>query len=229
MNARGACGLILLATLSGCEPESFDAEPPHSDWVTHSHVVFYSSDGKTVEPPPKEPVRLWVPYVVGDIYGSPNEGEIQPVDLKPDMSFTLNLNLGHLKLEKMLVPTQFSQKWMSIEPKEARVARLSPFVLPAKGIAPLGVAEWLDEETHDKLMLVYIDRPARVRGEIVYEGRNLRFDIEAKEANGFTALSQAGSVLHWDTVDVLIQAGAACQPKEIVGEWWWVECNKRKK
>jgi ankyrin repeat protein len=54
-------------------------------------------------------------------------------------------------------------------------------------------------------------------------------DIEAKEANGFTALTQAGSVWHWDTVDALIQAGAACQPKEIAGEWWWVECNKRKK
>ncbi len=31
-------------------------------------------------------------------------------------------------------------------------------------------------------MLVYLDRPARIRGEIVHEGRNLRFDIEAKEA-----------------------------------------------
>ena len=31
-------------------------------------------------------------------------------------------------------------------------------------------------------MLVYVDRPARIRGEIVYEGRSLRFDIEAKEA-----------------------------------------------
>ena len=31
-------------------------------------------------------------------------------------------------------------------------------------------------------MLVYLDRPARLRGEIVHEGRSLRFDIEAKEA-----------------------------------------------
>jgi hypothetical protein len=31
-------------------------------------------------------------------------------------------------------------------------------------------------------MLVYLDRPARIRGEIVHGGRNLRFDIEAKEA-----------------------------------------------
>jgi hypothetical protein len=31
-------------------------------------------------------------------------------------------------------------------------------------------------------MLIYLDRPARVRGDIVYEGRSLRFDVEAKSA-----------------------------------------------
>ena len=71
---------------------------------------------------------------------------------------------------------------MIIEPAAARIARLSPFVLPADGIAPVGVAEWLDADTGTKLMLVYLDRPARLRGEIVHRGRNLRFDIEAKEA-----------------------------------------------
>jgi hypothetical protein len=127
-------------------------------------------------------LRLWVPYVVGDLYGSPNAGEISPTALNPDLSFTLDLNSGHAKLEKALVPTKFSQKWMQIEPADARVARLSPFVLPLDNILPVGTAEWLDADTGDRLMLVYFDRPARIRGEIVYEGRNLRFDIEATEA-----------------------------------------------
>jgi hypothetical protein len=59
---------------------------------------------------------------------------------------------------------------------------LSPFVLPTDDIVPVGVSEWLDADTGTKLMLVYLDRPARIRGEIVHQGRNLRFDIEAKEA-----------------------------------------------
>ena len=54
-------------------------------------------------------------------------------------------------------------------------------------------------------------------------------DLETKEANGFTALTQAWAVYKWDTVDVLLKAGAACQPKEIIGEAWATECNKRKK
>jgi hypothetical protein len=189
MNARALLLLPVLACLLSCAKPSEDAEPPHEDWVIRSHVAFVESDGKTARPTPKQPLRLWMPYVVGDLYGGPNAGELVPVDLAPDLSFTLNLNLGHLRLAKALVPTDFSQKWMSIEPAAARVARLSPWVMPADGITPLGLCEWLDADTGERLMLVYIDRPARVRGEIVYEGRSLRFDIEAREP-GFQWIHQ---------------------------------------
>jgi hypothetical protein len=162
------------------------SEPPpaaqRADRVLQSRVAFFEADGKTPRAAPKENLRLWVPYVVGDLYGAPNAGELAPVALKPDLSFSLDLNKSHDKLALALVPTEFSQKWMTIEPKEARVARLSPFVLPVEGIVPVGVCEWLDIDTGDKLMLVYVDRPTRIRGEIVYEGRSLRFDISSEEA-----------------------------------------------
>lgn len=167
---------------AGCGPGQPAPAPLRPDWVLASHVAFFEADGKTARPAPEENLRLWVPYVVGDLYGAPNAGELSPVQLKPDLSFALDLNKSHDKLEVNLVPTEFSQKWMTIEPANARVARLSPFVLPVDGIVPVGRCEWLDTDTGDKLMLVYIDRPARIRGEIVYEGRGLRFDIEAKEA-----------------------------------------------
>lgn len=189
MNARALLVLPLLSCLLSCAKPSEDVEPPNEDWVIRSHVAFLEADGKTPRPTPREPLRLWMPYVVGDIYGSPNAGELVPVELAPDLSFTLNLNLGHLRLGKALVPTAFSQKWMTIEPAAARVARLSPWVLPKDGIAPLGVCEWLDADTGEKLMLLYVDRPARVRGEIVYEGRSLQFDIDAKQA-GFQWIHQ---------------------------------------
>jgi hypothetical protein len=182
MNHRGALLLTSWLLLAGCGPGQPAPAPVRADWVLESHVAFYEADGKTARPAPKENLRLWVPYVVGDLYGAPNAGELLPVQLKPDLSFALDLNKSHDKLEVNLVPTEFSQKWMTIEPTDARVARLSPFVLPVDGIVPVGRSEWLDTDTGDKLMLVYIDRPARIRGEIVYEGRSLRFDIESKEA-----------------------------------------------
>jgi hypothetical protein len=183
MNRVLICSLFgLSALLSACAPKSEDAVPPHEDWIIESQVTFPEKDGHSAKPGRNEPLRLWVPYVVGDIYGSPNAGEITPVDLRANLTFTMNLNLGYLKLARALVPTAFSQKWLSIEPMEARVARVMPFVLPADGIAPVGTAEWLDTDSNARLMLVYVDRPARVRGEVVYEGRSLRFDITAKEA-----------------------------------------------
>ena len=173
---------VAAVALSACSAPKETVAPSRQDWVLESHVAFLAADGKTPRSLPTQNLRLWVPYVVGDIYGAPNAGELAPVTLKPDLGFELDLNKSHEKLAKALVPTDFSQKWMIIEPASARIARLSPFVLPADGIAPVGVAEWLDAATGARLMLVYLDRPARLRGEIVHEGRNLRFDIEAKEA-----------------------------------------------
>jgi len=184
MYARAVTFVAVIFLLAGCDggPKSENAEPPHADWVVTTHVAFLDADRKTPIAAPVTPMRLWLPYVVGDLYGSPTAGEITPVALAPDLSFTVNLNLGHLRLERALVPSEFSQKWMNIEPKEARVARMLPFVMGAEGITPLGLCEWLDLDTGTRLMLVYFDRPSRMRGEVVYDGRSLRFDITATEA-----------------------------------------------
>ena len=184
MKRAPATALFGLATLllAACAPKSEDADPPHEDWIIDSHVIFPEKNGRSARPATTERLRLWVPYIVGDFYGQQNAGEISPVDLRANLGFTMNLNLGYNRLERALVPTAFQEKWMSIEPKEARVARVSPFVLPVDGITPIGNAEWLDTDTGTRLMLVYVDRPARIRGDVVYEGRSLRFDISSTEA-----------------------------------------------
>jgi len=53
---------------------------------------------------------------------------------------------------------------MSIEPADARVARLAPAVLQADGIEPLGRTQWMDGDTHKPVMLLYFDRPATLVG-----------------------------------------------------------------
>jgi ankyrin repeat protein len=53
-------------------------------------------------------------------------------------------------------------------------------------------------------------------------------DLEAKERNGYTPLSQAGWRSHWDAVNLLLKAGAACQGADLVGQWLYDECTKRK-
>jgi hypothetical protein len=185
--------LLLPFVLGSCGAPKEGATTQRADLIIHSHVKFVAADGQTLQSAPQEPLRLWMPYVVGDFYGAPNAGELVPVELRPDMSFSINLNAALPLISKALIPTAFSQQWMAIEPAAARVARLSPFVLPAEGIVPVGVCEWLDADTGAKLMLIYVDRPARVRGDIVYESRNLQFDIEAKEAGFLWVHQPAGS------------------------------------
>jgi len=53
-------------------------------------------------------------------------------------------------------------------------------------------------------------------------------DIEAKERNGYTPLTQAGWREHWDAAGLLMKAGATCQKADLVGEWLFEECTKRK-
>lgn len=53
-------------------------------------------------------------------------------------------------------------------------------------------------------------------------------DIEAKERNGYTPLTQAGWREYWDAAGILMKAGAVCQTADVVGEWLFEECTKRK-
>jgi ankyrin repeat protein len=53
-------------------------------------------------------------------------------------------------------------------------------------------------------------------------------EIEAKERNGYTPLTQAGWREHWNVADLLMKAGAECQKADLVGEWLYKECTKRK-
>lgn len=52
-------------------------------------------------------------------------------------------------------------------------------------------------------------------------------DIEAKERNGYTPLTQAGWRSYWEAADLLLKAGATCQKADLVGEWLYGECTKR--
>jgi len=53
-------------------------------------------------------------------------------------------------------------------------------------------------------------------------------EIEAKERNGITPLSQAGWREHWEAAELLLKAGAVCQDAAVVGPWLYGECTKRK-
>ena len=166
--ARGVAGVVwvaLLLALSACS-----REPHHSDWVIHSSL-------EVIGPPPTGGYRLVFPYVVGDFYGAPNTGNFVAPVSRSAVGFTLDLNRTQKALESELGPADFSLRFLRIVPHDARLARLAPAALQRNGIDPVGTVEWLDARSGRPLMLVYVDRPARVTGSVTRAGETIRYDI----------------------------------------------------
>jgi hypothetical protein len=144
--------------------------PNHPGWVIHSSI-------EVIGPPPAAGYRLIFPYIVGDLYGSANTGAfVAPLSLTPS-AFTLDLNRTQDSLERELEPTDFEFRIMKITPRDARLARLAPVALQRDGIEPVGRMDWLDARSHRSLMLVYVDRPARIEGSDTRDGNTIRYDI----------------------------------------------------
>jgi hypothetical protein len=159
----------LLLALTGCS-----RAPYHPGWVIHSSV-------EIIGPRPAGGYRLIFPYIVGDLYGSPNTGSfVVPVSRSPG-AFKLDLNRTQRALESELGPADFSLRFLEISPREARLARLTPVALQRAGIEPVGTVAWLDARSRKPLMLVYFDRPASLEGSFAHGGESLRYDIRAAE------------------------------------------------
>lgn len=138
--------------------------------MIHSSIEF-------VGPLPAGGYRLIFPYIVGDFYGTPNTGDfVKPVS-RTSGGFTLDLNRTQKALESELGPADFELRFMKITPRDARLARLTPVALQRDGIEPVGTMDWVDVPSHRSLMLVYVDRPARIEGSVIRGGNTFRYDI----------------------------------------------------
>lgn len=135
-----------------------------------------------IGPPPADGYRLLFPYIVGDFYGSPDTGDFVVPASRTSGGFTLDLNRTQQALESELAPTDFSLRFLKITPAEARIARLAPEALQRNGIEPVGTVEWRDGKSGRPLMLVYVDRAARIEGSLTRGGETIGYDVRAAGA-----------------------------------------------
>jgi hypothetical protein len=171
--------LLALAACSGSAPEQ------RSEWIIRSRVVFVSEDlRREMQALPLEAIRLWCPFVVGDLYGSANTGDFINARVNADYSFEIDLNRSHPDLLLSLQNTSLSIPQVKIVPAQARIARLVPMIMEADGIEQIGRTDWIDAQTRERLMLLYVDRAARIVGNVEGEQGSLRYDI-ATHAPGY--------------------------------------------
>jgi hypothetical protein len=161
-----------------------DRVPPNRpEWVIRSKLVFLSDDfGSERSPLAPGEFRLLFPYIAGDIYGPPTVGDFLRPVIGADYQFQIDLNRTHKLLLKSLEPTDFSLSYLHIEPQDARVARLAPMMVEADGIEPVGRMDWFDPDSHQPVLLLYIDRAATISGRGTAAVRPLRYAIQARAA-----------------------------------------------
>lgn len=171
--ALALCAVLL--ALGGCGHGARSARP---DWVIHSRLVFLTADLRTERPPPPfKSFRLWFPFVIGRFYGAPGTGDFVGASVHPDGTLEVDLNRSLPDLLASLEPTHFSLSFLKIEPADARIARLAPATLQADGIDPIGTTDWVDMDSRERLMLVYVDRPARITGRTIARGTPISCDL----------------------------------------------------
>ena len=181
--------VVVLGAAAGC------TGPHHADWVIHSSI-------KVIGEPPAGGYRLIFPYIVGDLYGAVNTGAfVVPVSLTSG-SFTLDLNRTREALQSELGPADFSMRFLTVAPHDTRLARLAPEALQRNGIDSVGRVEWLGGRGRRPLMLVYVDRPARIAGTFSRGGATLRYDIRVPKP-GYVWIGELQTGEH-DTVYTVV-------------------------
>jgi hypothetical protein len=181
---------VVVIGLCGCGQAQRKRIP---QWVIHSRVMFLSEDLRSErEPLPLNAFRLWFPYVAGDLYGPPTTGDFIQPKVNADYTVELDLNSSYEHLQRSLQPTEFTLPYLRIDPPQARIARLTPLALQVDGIEQVGITDWVDPRSKDRLMLVYLDRPARITGSTVTKGRTLRYDVRAASA-GYVWIGRVSS------------------------------------
>jgi hypothetical protein len=166
-----------LVMLAACGPTGA-GRAYHPEWVIRSRVSFVSEDLETPRDPlPLKAFRLLFPYIAGDLYGSATTGDfIHPV-IRADYTFEVDLNRTHQDLLRSLQPTEFSLEYLKIDPSDTRIARLAPLALQPDGIEQIASAEWIEPRSKRRLMLVYVDRPARITGALTRNGHTIRYNV----------------------------------------------------
>jgi hypothetical protein len=152
-------------------------------WVLHSQVKFLAADFQvTSDPLPRSAFRLLFPYIAGDLYGPATTGDLIHPSLNADLSFDIDFGRIQPDLTRELQPTEFSLDYLRIEPADARIARLAPLALQPDGIEQVATVDWIDGATHERLMLVYVDRPCRITGALVRNDYTIRYNVRAPAA-----------------------------------------------
>ncbi len=133
-------------------------------------------------------VILLFPYISGGIFGSPQSDPLFAIKLNTQhQTFTLDLISKLEELNQNAKP--LNDNWrtlgMNIVPAETHIARIGTFPFSSTGDS-IGGGGFIDPSDRQSAILVYVDRPCQITGDM---------QLDAEEYTHNIALPSAG--FHW--------------------------------
>jgi len=187
MNQSRYLIVAIFTLLTGCVANQHREESPGTSGLIaiDTTVEFLAPDRGTLPSShfPEEIVVIF-PYIPGGIFGTPRSAPLFQEHLKGNLDFKLDLAGAIGKLEKDSKPLTgtWTSKGLSVVPKEARLSRIGTFAFDAKTKNELGAGGFIDAESKDNLLLVYVDRPCRIAGSFTLGDEHYSHEIELHSA-----------------------------------------------
>lgn len=183
--------LLLSLFLYGCTvtPDRNECAQARAIARIDSSVEYVGPDNiRLLEAQYPKDVVLMFPYVSGAIFGSTSDTPIYITEVDEQLNFSLNLYEKIKEIDKVSMP--LTEEWTAIglqaEPKQTRITRIATFPYSYATQSMIGAGGFINPLSRNTMILLYVDRSCKIRGEIELDGRHYSHN-----------LSFAGRGFHW--------------------------------
>jgi hypothetical protein len=192
--------ISLTILLAGCVtpiPDQYDPQassiPVRASSVIDTTVEYVGPNNIQLDDSyyPRQ-VALAFPMVGGAIFGVPGDTAIFVSELDQSLHLYVDLTESKDMIDRTILPLsdEWQQSGLNIEPQDARIGRLGTFAYSLEDGQQIGAGGFIDTTTRRNLILLYVDRPCRLTGELSMDNRTYRHELEFAE-KGF----------HWIVVE----------------------------
>lgn len=144
---------------------------------------FLADDNRTeLDALPRADFRIVFAFIGGAIYGNPTSETV--VEAYPTEKYTFALDLDELSnsAKRKSIQATSQMLGLAIEPASAQFARIGTFIMDPMLQKALGATGWIDGDTKEVMVLVHFDEPCRIKGRLLEDGHEYRYDVSVPRA-----------------------------------------------
>ncbi|HTN44462.1 MAG TPA: hypothetical protein VMN77_11765 [Nitrospiria bacterium] len=149
-------------------------------YIINSRVEFVDHARRPVQVdhPPKD-IVLYFPYIPGQFNGSFNSPPLQTLQVIEGSEFQLDLGRMSRRLDEAAetLKNTVETEGLTIDPPSTRFARVATLAYDRNTGNAIGGSSFIDAESREYLILVYVDRPCSFSGSTHISSYGSVYDI----------------------------------------------------